>query len=45
MVEVEGMRTYAYFDVINIVGEGSSYPALLGIGWDNNSLAVIKFKK
>ena len=45
MVEVEGMRAYVYFNVIDIVDEGSSYPALLGIRWDNDSLVVIKLKK
>ena len=45
MVEVEGMKTYAYFDVIKVFNEGSSYPSLLWIGWDNDSLAMIKFNK
>ena len=45
MVEVEGMRTYVDFDVIKIVGEGSLYPTLLGIGWANDILVVINFKK
>ena len=33
------------FDVIEVVEDGGSYPALLGIGWDNDSMAVINFKK
>ena len=45
MVEFEGIRTNADFDVIEIFNEGSSYPALLGIGWDNENLAMINFKK
>ena len=45
MVEVEGMNTYVDFDVIKIIDEGSSYPTLLGIGWANDNLAMIKFKK
>ena len=32
LVEVEGMKTYADFDVIKNVDEGSSYPALVGLG-------------
>ena len=32
-VEVEGINTYTYFDVIEIVHEISSYLALFGIGW------------
>ena len=45
VVDVEGMKTYADFDVIEVVEDGGSYPALLGIGWDNDSMAVINFKK
>ena len=45
MLEVEGMRTYTEFDVIDIIGEGISYPALLGIGWASDSLVMINFKK
>ena len=33
------------FDVIEVVEDEGSYPALLGIGWANNSMAVINFKK
>ena len=44
-VEVEGMKTYSDFDVIEVVDGGGSYPALLGIGWANDSMAVINFKK
>ena len=36
---------YAEFDVIEVVEDGGSYPALLGIGWDNDSMEVINFKK
>ena len=39
------MKTHADFDVIDVVEDGSSYPALLGIGWDNDSMVVINFKK
>ena len=44
-VEVEGMKTYANFDFIEVVDGGGSYPALLGIVWTNDSMAVINFKK
>ena len=43
--DIEGMKTHADFDVIEVVEDGGSYPALLGIGWDNDSMAVINFKK
>ena len=45
VVDVEGMRTYVNFDIIEFVDGGGSYPALLGIVWANNSMVVINFKK
>ena len=39
------MKTYVDFDVIEVVEDGGSYPALLGIGWDNDSMEVINLKK
>ena len=39
------MNTYADFDVIEVVNGGGSYPTLLGIGWANDSMVVINFKK
>ena len=45
VVDVEGMKTYADFDVIEVVEGGGSYPTLLGIGWENDSMEVINFKK
>ena len=45
VVDIEGMKTHADFDVIEVVEDGGSYPALLGIGWANDSTAVINFKK
>ena len=45
VIDVEGMKTYVDFDVIEVVEGGGSYPALLGIGWANNSMVVINFKK
>ena len=44
-MEVEGMKTYADFTVIEVIDGGGSYPALMGIGWANNSMVVINFKK
>ena len=45
MVEIEWTKTYAHFDVIEIIHEGILYPTLLGIGLDNENIAVINFKK
>ena len=45
VVDIEGMKTHADFDVIEVVEDGGFYLALLGIGWANDSMVVIKFKK
>ena len=45
VVDIEGMKTRANFDVIEVVGDGGSYPVLLGIGWADDSMAVINFEK
>ena len=45
VVDIEGMKTRVDFDVIEVVGDGGSYPTLLGIGWENDSVAVINFRK
>ena len=45
VVDIECMKTHVDFDMIEVVGDGGSYPTLLGIGWDNDSMAVINFKK
>ena len=45
MVDIEGMKTHANFDVIEVVEDGGSYPSLLGIGWADDGMAVINLKK
>ena len=45
VVYIEGMKTHVDFDVIEVIEDGGSYPPLLGIGWANDSMAVINFKK
>ena len=32
-VDIEGLRTFANFEVINIVYDTKPYPTLLGIDW------------
>ena len=44
-VEVEGMKTYVDFNVIEVVDGGCSYLTLLGVGWENDNMVVINFKK
>ena len=45
VVDIEGMKTDADFDVIEVVKDGGSYPTLLGIVWANDIMVVINFKK
>ena len=45
VVDIEGMKTHVDFDVIEVVEDGGSYLTLQGIGWDNDSMVVIDFKK
>ena len=45
VVDIEGIKTHVDFDVIEVVEDGHSYPVLLGIGWANDSMVVINFKK
>ena len=44
-VEVEGLRTYAEFQVIDIVNDTNPYPALLRIDWEIENQTIIDFKK
>ena len=45
VVDIEGVKMHAEFDVTKVVEYGGSYPVLLGIGWANDSMVVINFKK
>ena len=44
-IKVEGLKTCAEFDVIEIVNDTIPYPSLLGIGWEMENLTAINFKK
>ena len=44
-IEVEGLRTYVGFEVIDIVDDTSLYPALLGIDWETDNQTIINFNK
>ena len=41
----EGLHTFAYFEVINIVNDMNTYPTLLGIYWAIDNKTIINFKK
>ena len=45
LVDIEGLHTFADFEVINIVDDTNPYPALLGIDWAIENQTIIKFKK
>ena len=45
IVDVEGLRTYANFEVINIVDDTNPYPTLLGIDCAIYNQTIINFKK
>ena len=44
-VDIDGMRSLADFEVIEILDDSRPYPALLGIRWAFDNLAVINLKK
>jgi hypothetical protein len=44
-IDVTGVKTVAYFEVIEIMGDKDPYPALLGIDWDYENSAVIDINK
>jgi hypothetical protein len=44
-VDIDGVRIYAYFEVIEIVDDGCPYPVLLGIDWAFNNSIVVDLKK
>ena len=43
-IEVEGLHTYANFEVTEILNYTDLYPTLLGIGWSIGNHAVINIK-
>ena len=44
-VDIDGVRSLANFEVIEIIDDNKPYPVLLGIDWALNNLTVIKLKK
>jgi hypothetical protein len=40
-----GVRTFAYFEVIEIVDDGYPYPMLLGIDWAFNNSTMVDLRK
>jgi hypothetical protein len=44
-VDIDRVRMFADFEVIEIVDEKCPYPVLLGIDWDFNNSTVVDLKK
>jgi hypothetical protein len=44
-VDIDGVWTFADFEVIEIVDDSCPYPALLGIDWAFNNSTVVDLKK
>jgi hypothetical protein len=44
-VDIEGVRTFADFEVIEIVDDSCPYPTLLGIYWAFKNYTVVDLKK
>ncbi|WP_160144215.1 retropepsin-like aspartic protease, partial [Parafrankia sp. Ea1.12] len=44
-IDLAGVKTYADFEVIEIMGDKDPYPALLGIDWAYENYGIIYLKK
>ena len=44
-VDIDEVRGFADFEVIEIIGDSRPYPALLGIDWAIDNMVVIDLKK
>jgi hypothetical protein len=44
-VDINGVKMFAYFEVIEIVDGSYPYPALLGIDWAFNNSTMVDLKK
>jgi hypothetical protein len=44
-IHIDGVRTFAYFEVIENIDDSFPYPTLLGIDWAFNNSIVVNLKK
>jgi hypothetical protein len=44
-VDIDGVRTFTDFELIEIVVDNCPYPTVLGIDWDFNNSTVVDLKK
>jgi hypothetical protein len=45
LVDIDGIRTFADFKVIDIVDDSCPYPTLLGIDWAFNNSTIVDLNK
>ena len=45
LVDIDRVRTFADFEVIEIIDDSQPYPALLSIDWAISNMAVIDLKR
>jgi hypothetical protein len=45
LVDIDGVGTFANFEVIEVVDDSCPYPALLGIDWAFNNSTVFDLNK
>jgi hypothetical protein len=45
LVDIDGVRTFADFEVVEIVDDSCPYPVMLGIDWAFNNSTVVNLKK
>ena len=43
--DIDGVRSFTEFEVIEIIGDSRPYPALLGIDWAIDNMAIIDLKR
>jgi hypothetical protein len=44
-MDIDGVRTFSYFEVIEIFDDSCPYPALLGIDWAFNKSTIVDLNK
>ena len=44
-VDIDGVRSFADFEVIEIICDSRPYPDLLGIDWEIDNMAIIDLKR
>jgi hypothetical protein len=45
LVNIDGVHSVDYFEVIDIVDENQPYPALIGLEWTFDNQAIVNLKR